>query len=590
MSADVANFCGAVGSADVVIIDAEPHLPRLLGHVLGERWGEDGLRLLVATDGRAGLQAARQCRPALVILDVALPELDGYDVCAALKSDAETAHATVVLLTTKGEVVDKVRGQLAGADHFLTKPFDPDAFLAIAAKVLPAPVARARSMQAFDSLAAATIESYRDNALLHRATRTLNGSLAVSDVAETLLAELRRCNVGQQGAVYALEAGAASRLACFGTGAAALFDVFEKNSLFLVLAEIGARGVYNNIQDDARTAEAAADLPFRSLMLLPLGEAGDVLGLLVLVQDRDFTAFDLRSAETLSSLGTASMQRARMFEQLRRWNAALEEQVAERTSQLAGQNRRLAEAQEAMTQELELAKVLQQSILPDRFPEFAPFDGCATMTAARQVGGDFYDMFVLDQDRLAIAIADVSGKGVPAAFFMMQARSLLREVAVNGLSPAACLREVNQRLCENNPLSLFVTLFYGILDRRSGTLSYANGGHEPPYRLTPGEPPQAISKVQGMLIGLVPDIEYGEAVVALAAGESLFLYTDGLSEAMNAADELFGHERIEHVLTAAGDFPPQALVGAIVAAVEQHAEGCPQSDDLTCLAVRYRPA
>jgi serine phosphatase RsbU (regulator of sigma subunit)/DNA-binding response OmpR family regulator len=596
MIVDIAMFRGAVGTVDVIIIDAEPHLPKLLSHVLDEVWGPDGLLLIVATDGREGLQAARQCRPSLVILDVALSGLDGYDICSALKGDAATAHATVVLLTTKGEVVDRVRGQMAGADHFLTKPFDPDELLAIATQALPPPrspsssqLAPARSATEGDSLVAAAIESYRDNALLHRATRTLNGSLAVCDVAEALLAEFRRCNVGQQGAVYALDDGGRSRLACFGTGAAELFDNFEQNSLFLVLAEIGASGVYNNIKDDVRTAEAAADLPFRSLLMLPLGEAGHILGLLTLVQDRDFTAFDLRCAETLTSLGSAAMQRARMFEQLRLWNAALEEQVAERTIQLADQNRRLADAQEVMTKELELANVLQQSILPDRFPVFPPFDGFATMTAARQVGGDFYDMFVLDDDRLAIAIADVSGKGVPAAFFMMQARSLLREVAANGLSPAICLREINERLCANNPLSLFVTLFYGILDRRSGTLTYANGGHEPPYRFVPGQPPQAIPKVQGMLVGLVPDIDYGDAVVALTAGEVLFLYTDGLSEAMNAADELFGHERIRCVLSDIGQLPPQELVSGIVAAVEQHAAGCPQSDDLTYLAVRYRP-
>jgi sigma-B regulation protein RsbU (phosphoserine phosphatase) len=246
----------------------------------------------------------------------------------------------------------------------------------------------------------------------------------------------------------------------------------------------------------------------------------------------------------------------------------------------------------SLQHELDVACQIQQSILPRIFPPFPGMmtvDLHAVMIAARLVGGDFFDFFVIDDNRLAVVIGDVSGKGMPAAIFMAMSRTLLKAVASRGSDPGACLTEVNTLLCRDNNAEMFVTLFYGVLDTRSNILRYSNGGHNPPYVLRGNGTAAALEMTGDMMLGMIEAQDYQTKEVKLNKGDGLFLYTDGVTEAMDPTQNQFTERRLEEYLRSAAGADTDSLVKGIVEAVRLFAAGAPQSDDLTALALRLRP-
>jgi sigma-B regulation protein RsbU (phosphoserine phosphatase) len=247
----------------------------------------------------------------------------------------------------------------------------------------------------------------------------------------------------------------------------------------------------------------------------------------------------------------------------------------------------------AIRHELDLAARIQQSILPQVFPPFPErndFDLFATMIPAREVGGDFYDFFLIDAARLGLVIADVSGKGVPAAIFMSMSRMLLKSTALQGMPPGDCLQHVNRLLCLDNSADMFVTIVYGILDTRSGELQYSNGGHNPPFVLRRDGAVERLEGRGGMALGVLSEAAYKTHETLLRPGEALFLYTDGITEAMDAAEGLFSEAQLCELLQRHGRMTAAALIGAVVDAVRVHAVEVDQSDDITVLCVRRAAA
>jgi sigma-B regulation protein RsbU (phosphoserine phosphatase) len=240
--------------------------------------------------------------------------------------------------------------------------------------------------------------------------------------------------------------------------------------------------------------------------------------------------------------------------------------------------------------ELDIASHIQQSILPRTFPPFPErrdFEIFAEMIPAREVGGDFYDFFLIDAERLALVVGDVSGKGVPAALFMAVTRTLLKSTALAGLPPAECLRRVNTLLCADNASEMFVTVFYGILNTRTGALAYSNGGHNPPYLLRSDGRAEVLAGTGDMVLAAMEGTAYHEKTATLGRGEGIFVYSDGITEAMDAASSLFSDQRLAALLAQANGAPPQQLIRGVVDAVKQYSGVTPQSDDITALAVRY---
>jgi sigma-B regulation protein RsbU (phosphoserine phosphatase) len=264
--------------------------------------------------------------------------------------------------------------------------------------------------------------------------------------------------------------------------------------------------------------------------------------------------------------------------------------VEQRTAELAQRNKLLEQTQAQMTAELDLARAMQGAILPSSFPSRASCEGAARMTPATTMAGDFYDFIELPDQRIGLVMADVSGKGVPAAFFMAVSRTNLRELAAHHDEPGACLAQTNDVLCSQNPMELFVTVFYGIFDPSSGQLQYANAGHNPPLIRRRDGSIEWLRGSGGRMLGVMPGARYLTHVVNLEAGDRLVLYTDGVTEAFNAAAEAYGEQRLVAEIKACGAGPAAAIVENICRSVAQFAGGAAQSDDITLTVLAWQPA
>ena len=253
--------------------------------------------------------------------------------------------------------------------------------------------------------------------------------------------------------------------------------------------------------------------------------------------------------------------------------------------------KRITAEEERIRTELDLAKRIQANMLPRRFPPFPDrkdLDIYASMTPAKEVGGDFYDFFLIDPDHLGMVIADVSGKGIPAALFMMASRILLRQYALSGLKPSQILDAANRQICDNNPEQMFVTVWLGILDLRTGHLVAANAGHEYPVLRQPGEPFALYRDKHGFVLGGMETVRYRDYELDLKEGACLLLYTDGIPEATNARSELFGVPRMLDALNAAPEEDARGLVEHLKQTAQRFSGEASQFDDMTLLAIRYR--
>lgn len=307
------------------------------------------------------------------------------------------------------------------------------------------------------------------------------------------------------------------------------------------------------------------------------------------VRGRRYDAAMLQGiAERPDEIGSLARDFGEMATQVLAREEELDRLVALRTRELDERNHDLTAAIDRIQTDLDAARALQHAILPQQFPPEPSLAGVAIMTAARHVGGDFYDYFMVDDDHLAILIADVSGKGVPAGLFMAVARTILRAQAMATPQPAECLRLANAQLSAQNPMFLFVTVFYGLLDIRTGGLRYVAAGHPPPillrraaHRLAP------LPGTDGTALGIIGDLVYREGEAVLACGDTLVLYTDGVSEAMNAAGGQFTEERICAALAGGFDAEVGVILANLIGSVDRFVGGAPQSDDLTCVVLRY---
>ena len=243
----------------------------------------------------------------------------------------------------------------------------------------------------------------------------------------------------------------------------------------------------------------------------------------------------------------------------------------------------------SIQQDLQTAREIQQAILPKFFPPFPDrkdFDIFAAMNASKEVGGDFYDFFMIDNDRIGFVIGDVSGKGVPAAIFMAVSRTIIRATGLKGMPTDECMNYVNNLLCSESVSSMFVTVFYGILNTASGELDYVNAGHNPPYILN-SSGFKIVELTRGTVLGGIEHFNYKSLKLQMEPGDILYLYTDGVTEAFNRLGELFGDDRLEALLSANLGADHKQLIKTIITSVAEYASGIPPSDDITMMAIKY---
>jgi serine phosphatase RsbU (regulator of sigma subunit) len=275
-------------------------------------------------------------------------------------------------------------------------------------------------------------------------------------------------------------------------------------------------------------------------------------------------------------------------ERLEASEASLEQEVVKRTRQLEVVNADLVSQQAQIQSELQVARTLQQSILPSVFPDDTRFNGCAYMRAARMIGGDFFDVFKMDEHHLGVVVADVSGKGVPAAMFMVLVRTLLQEVARHSLRPGECLAQVNQQLLAKNPLSLFVTMLFGVLDARTGEFVFSNGGHSMPYLLRANGAIEAVATRGSPLVGLLDVAVYRDHKVYLSEQDQVLMITDGVTECFDSNEQVFGEERLLNFLTTKSKTPTKTIVDELIHRLDEFSDGTAPSDDVTVLGFQYQ--
>ena len=252
--------------------------------------------------------------------------------------------------------------------------------------------------------------------------------------------------------------------------------------------------------------------------------------------------------------------------------------------------RRETEAKERIKSELRIAAQIQLSMLPRKFPPFPErreFDIFATMVPAKEVGGDLYDFFFIDENRLCFLIGDVSGKGVPAALFMAITKTLLRTEAKHGLSPEEVLSRVNDTLVPDNDACMFVTIFCAVLDVRTGKVEFSNGGHNPPLVLRAGTF-EYMQVPKGFVVGAMEGIKFTKGEYTLDPGDVIFLYTDGVTEAMNPEDELFSERRLKEYFSKLTDRSVEEIVEGVKDEIKLFVRDREQSDDITMLALKFR--
>lgn len=244
--------------------------------------------------------------------------------------------------------------------------------------------------------------------------------------------------------------------------------------------------------------------------------------------------------------------------------------------------------------DLHVAQEIQKAILPRDFkvakmPLMDQYDLCASMVAAKNVGGDFYDFFRIDDTHMGFTIADVSGKGVPASIFMAVSRTMIKAIGMGGCTSAECMATANDMLSSESLDSMFVTVFYGILDMETGIIDYTNAGHNPPYILHRDGTVEVTPTSGNIVLGAFEGMPYKSGTLRLAEGDALVMFTDGVTEAEDPQHAQYGEERLEALLKTLGTADSATIVKAMNDSVTAFASGAPQSDDITTLVIRKNP-
>ncbi len=428
------------------------------------------------------------------------------------------------------------------------------------------------------ALASEVLHLYREVHLIEQLSEQLAALLNLSAVGESALAQARRLIPATHGSILVLEKadGRLRKVASFGNSfgdsAGAPGPLAPDSRFAAAILERGIGEIVNDCASDSRASESERKL--RALIVAPLRAGQRAVGIIALATTEDDATY---SAADLKLLNTIALQTA----------AAIENSLLCVEMVGAARDR---EQLATIQRELDTARTIQHLLVPRTFPPFPEridFDLHAQMTSARAVGGDFFDFFLIDEDRLGVVIGDVSGKGIPAALYMAVIRTQIKTTAQRNMPPAECLIEVNRFLVRERVSTMFATCFYGLLNLRSGEFHYCNAGHNPPYLLRAEKKAvESITEVGGIPLGLFDGLGHAGSCMHLQPGDTLFLYTDGVPEAQNAAEDDFTDKRLISTLRECCGFGCKDLIGRVTREVTAFTGGAPQSDDITMLCLR----
>ncbi len=479
--------------------------------------------------------------------DIAVEDVDGRLLLGERNAGSRSA------VTLDGEPVGWVRGGTRAAS-------------------VAALLAHLAAMEAErKTLATEVLHLYREVNLIYRFSERLASTLDVEKVATLTLDEARHLIAATDGVLMLLDGDnqPLHPVAAFGDA----YATPRPDPLLSSIVASGQGEIINDVPADRRHGEDGRRVA--SMICTPLRVKERVTGLIALssAEPVSYAAAQLKLLNTLALQAASAVENARLFA---------------RTVQAAHDRERLAK----LHQELEVASRIQRAILPGEFPPFpgrCDFDVRASMAPARAVGGDFYDYFLIDHDRLGFVVGDVSGKGVPSALLMAVSRTLIKATARDAASPEVCLQRVNRVLASEGVPNMYVTVFYGVLDTRNGHVAFCNAGHNPPCILRGDGSVAPLAQTGGMVLGLFDDAAYEAGHIVLAAGDALFAYTDGVTEASNPQGVEFTLGRLLPCLARCGRQDLDALIHAVGDTLAAFVGDAPQADDITMLALRFTP-
>jgi len=553
-----------------------------------------------AVNGAEAVQKAEALQPDVVLMDLIMPVMSGLEATAEIRRRGLSTQVIVVTSVIEEAAVTAVIR--AGAIGYLLKDTEADELrraikAAAAGRAQLSPAIAARLLAETQNSDADTLTA-RENEVLRLAA----AGLSDQEIALRLLVSEPVVHSHVAGIVEKLRLANQSQtlLLDFANRAqtyldpAALLDflvtevprLLQADAAALLLPEpgdgrlalraahnwpagplsetlgAGALSAFESRQpwQDGRDDENG---PLASVAFIPLLIGGGAIGVLGLGghTPRHLNEDDLRFARLLANQAALSVEQARLH--------------------------RVESRGQRMERELQQARQIQMSLLPSGYPQVAGYDFAAAYESAREIGGDLYDFIEWpgDPNRIGLLIADVSGKGTAAALFMAHSRAMIRGAAQTQPGPAATLAAANVQIARDNHAMLFVSAFYAVMDAPSGRLTFANAGHNVPIvRRADGRVEEAVAR--GMVLGIMDDMTYDEATTTLAENDIIVLYTDGITEAMNARGDLFDKERLMAAVRGANPTDARALIDAILAAVRDFTGDTPQADDLTIVTVR----
>lgn len=408
--------------------------------------------------------------------------------------------------------------------------------------------------------------------LLYQLTQTFNSSLDLDEVLNRVMDEVIAVTHAERGFVMLIEPDGklAFRVARGLDQTTIELPQFQVSKSVVERVAIEGQPI---LTSDAQTDErfnirqSVMFLGLRSILCVPLKLKDRILGLVYVdnrLQAGIFTQADLRLLAAIASSAAIAIENARLY-------------------QVAVEKGRLEK-------ELDMARRVQMSLLPRQAPSLDGWDFITRWKPARQVGGDYYDFFQTDDGQLGMVIADVTDKGMPAALFMAFTRSIVRANLDHALSPAMGMTRANRLICQESDGGLFVSLFYGMLDLKTGILTYVNAGHNPPV-LVSHRPEADVSPVQwlgsnGMPLGVEEDSEYTQGSIHLNSGDFILLYTDGVTEAIDARETQFGPQRLQEVLLEYKDKSADEIASGLEQRIDEFTANAPPGDDITIVLAR----
>jgi phosphoserine phosphatase RsbU/P len=530
---------------------------------------KDSFRTKIATNGEKALAIATgKEKPDLILLDVMMPDMDGFEVCRRLKANPDTREIPIIFLTAKTDAVDEVRGFDVGAADYIHKPFDPPIVLARVKTqlALKASLARAHTAPSEQNFTAS--EAFAD-VLASLAPISLNpGDMLIHQGDES-------------GVAFFLESGSMLVFEETRYGPVTLATVNAPR----LIGEIGA------LAGLARTASvraltAARVFQISRAQLFELARKSPEL-LMAVVRQLGQQTNSVIKAVALYTNALAALEK-------HEFDSAILDDLVNPSPELiefSAAFRRFAEqilSKQRQREEMASAALIQRSFLPKESIAGMGTNGVevrAKIRPAREIGGDFYDFFELNEDRLAIIIGDVCGKGIPASIFMAVVVTTLRTAAREQPDAASTIARANALLCRDNTASLFATTFFGVLNLRSGALDYCNCGHNAPIHIAASG---AINRLAatGLPLAMFADHPASSSSARIDPGDKLILFTDGVTEALNPLKQEFGDAILEETLMANRKSELSDLVAKVFAAVDNFADGEEQADDIACVAIR----